>query len=425
MTGTRLFLDLRGKSKDGKGSILIRLKHNTTSTTISTGIRVSPNNWVNQQIVKLPGAEALNAKLQEQKTKIDKAIAVLLLDDSCQNMTAAELKAMITAGVQHKQNGHLVSSLFDEYMNSGNLSEGTRALYFYTLKKVVSFSGEQTKIESINLKWLRSFDQYLSNEQSVNGKAIYLRSLRAVCNYAKHNGLISQYPFDSFQIKQEETRKRSVSVEQLRRFMDYPANKLLSMYRDYFMLMFYLIGINSKDLLLAKKSQIINGRLGYVRAKTGKNYSIRIEPEAEYLINKHAGKGEYILDAMDHCVHYRSFVHEMNDSLKLIGEKEEIFIPDSENLFGEGRIETSIRPIIPGVSTYYSRHTWATLAHELGISSDIISMALGHSFGNRVTFVYIQPDIHKVDEANRKVIDYLLNKNPGAGIPEQSIRYNK
>jgi hypothetical protein len=34
-------------------------------------------------------------------------------------------------------------------------------------------------------------------------------------------------------------------------------------------------------------------------------------------------------------------------------------------------------------------------------------MALGHSFGNRVTDTYIDYDSEKVDEANRKVIDSL------------------
>ena len=35
-------------------------------------------------------------------------------------------------------------------------------------------------------------------------------------------------------------------------------------------------------------------------------------------------------------------------------------------------------------------------------------LALGHSFGVRVTDTYINADLSRVDEANRRVIDYVL-----------------
>jgi hypothetical protein len=41
------------------------------------------------------------------------------------------------------------------------------------------------------------------------------------------------------------------------------------------------------------------------------------------------------------------------------------------------------------------------------IPKDVISLALGHSFGCDVTDIYIDFDRDKIDEANRKVIDYI------------------
>jgi integrase len=172
--------------------------------------------------------------------------------------------------------------------------------------------------------------------------------------------------------------------------------------------MFYLIGINTKDLLLAKKNQVIDGRLEYVREKTGKKYSVKIEPEAERLIQTYFGKGDYLLDAMDHCQLYRSFQHQINDAIKLIGDEIKDTEPEDGNLFAKEKEVVRIEPVIPGISTYFARHCWATFAYEIGISTDVISQALGHSFGHRTTFIYIKPDQGKVDTANRKVIDYLL-----------------
>lgn len=410
MASTKFFLDMRGKSKDGKGSLLIRILHNGSSTTVSTGIRVSPLNWNGQMIIKLPGAEALNATLQDKKSFIDKSIAVLSLEDDFHRKTAAELKADIIGGKQKMYHGHLISDVFKEYIDTGNLKEGTKKIYRQTLKKVIAFGGENAKVESINLKWLRSFDSFLAKSQGYNGRAIFLRSLRAVMNYAVHTKITTQYPFDSFQIKQEETRKRNISIEDLRKLYHFPVSKTTEKYRDYFFLMLFLIGINTIDLLLAKKSQVIDGRLEYTRAKTHKRYSIKLYPEAEALIKKYEGKGDYLLEAMDHCKNYVSFGREINDALKLIGH-EEIELEYLDDLFSEPIEVKKVHPVIPGLTTYYARHTWSTLAHEIGVSSDVISMALGHSPTNRTTFIYIKPDQSKVDEANKRVIEYLLTSD--------------
>ena len=245
------------------------------------------------------------------------------------------------------------------------------------------------KMEEINLKWLHQFERFLAKTQGVNGRAIYLRSLRAVCNYAVHTNVVQEYAFRNFSIRQEPTRKRSVSVELFRKFLDHPAPSHLQRYRDYFLLMFYLIGINSKDLLLAKRDWLVNGRLEYIREKTHKRYSIKIEPEAEEILEKYAGKN-YLLEAMDHCKDYRNFAHEMNDKLKEIGDVAWEMVPDPEDLFGTPHLLKTITPVIPEVSTYYARHCWATFAYEAGVPMDTISQALGHSSGNRTTLVYVK-----------------------------------
>lgn len=66
---------------------------------------------------------------------------------------------------------------------------------------------------------------------------------------------------------------------------------------------------------------------------------------------------------------------------------------------------------IDNLTLYWARHTWATFAYNLDIPDDTISRALGHSqtSGANVTRVYIRASSEKVDEANRAVIDYLLN----------------
>lgn len=54
-------------------------------------------------------------------------------------------------------------------------------------------------------------------------------------------------------------------------------------------------------------------------------------------------------------------------------------------------------------------HTWATIAASLDIPKETIAHALGHG-NDTVTDIYIDFDKKKVDETNRKVLDFVFGK---------------
>ena len=406
MAKTGLYLDMRGKAKDGKGSVLITIYHNETTTTISTGVRVAPNHWRNDRVVNVPGDEAINAYLSGKLTDIEKAIALLSLDKRYKSMTASQIRNSIVKKDNINPSDKLVSSVFREYMTQ-DLRENTKALYRMTLNKVLAFGGETMRIDSIDIKWVTKFESYLAKTQGVNGRAIHLRNLRAICNYAKKMRLISDYPFEDFSIRQEPTKKRNIPVAKLRKLLTWPLPDDKARYRDYFFLMFYLIGINSIDLLSAKKSDVVDGRLEYIRHKTGKRYSVKLEPEALEIIDRYKGK-DWLLDAMDNVKLYTSFARKINETLREIGDEKIELVYDQDDLFAEPVPVKKIRPLIPGITTYYARHSWGTIAKSIGIPIDVIAQALGHSPGNKTTLIYVEFDQRLVDDANRKVIDYLL-----------------
>ena len=103
---------------------------------------------------------------------------------------------------------------------------------------------------------------------------------------------------------------------------------------------------------------------------------------------------------MDSYKNYKDYLHRMGDGLKNIGEMER------KGLGGK----KIIKPLFPNLSSYWSRHTWATLAAEIDIPIETISAALGHSYGSSTTNIYIRFDLKKVDDANRKVIDYVMGR---------------
>ena len=266
----------------------------------------------------------------------------------------------------------------------------TAKLYESTINKIKAFD-KNVSIEEVDKKWLVEFENFCSKNMSINGYSVYLRNIRAVFNNLLEEGVITHYPFKAFSIKREETIHRALTVEQVIELINAECPIYIIRYRDFFLLMLYLIGINPKDLLYLKRENVVDGRIVYHRFKTNKLYGIKIEPEALEIMELYRGN-KYLLDFMDNVTDYLGFVKRANRGLRKIKGFEE-------------------------VTSYWARHTWASIAFEAGVSKDVISLALGHSNGVKVTDIYIKYDWTKVDEANRKVLDYIKQKKhpKGAG----------
>lgn len=318
--------------------------------------------------------------------------------------TPAEAKAAMVEIATGRKKPTTAEKTFCDHISTyiGKFQKtGTANIYRTTYNKILSYDPKAT-LETIDRKWLERFEAHLRSEKcSTNYISIQLRNIRAVFNFAIDEGLTVNYPFRKYKIRQEQTEKRNLTAEQLRTLRDLPLDGYMAEYRDMFMLMFYLIGINAADLFTLSHGDYRDGRIHYRRSKTGTLYSVKVEPEAKAIIERYKGE-KHLLCPLDRYADHRDYLHHLNDALKRMGQT-----------YRNG-VGWSGEPLFPSLSSYWSRHTWATLAASLGVPLDVISLALGHSFGNRVTLIYVEWSLGKVDEANRKVID-LLN---GKGAPE-------
>lgn len=280
----------------------------------------------------------------------------------------------------------------------GKTNKGTKGVYKHTLDKIRTFDPDIDKksFEDITLQWLTDFENFCARTASKNARNIHLRNIRAVFNNAIDYEITTAYPFRRFKIRPEATRKRSLTVEELRRLFDYPVEEYAEIYRDCFKLIFMLIGINSADLW-ALKSITREGRIEYKRAKTGRLYSIKVEPETMEIINKYRGKNGLLCIA-DRWSDSRNFRHQCNKALQRIGQVER------QGRGGKKIVESEW----PELTTYWARHTWATIAADLDIPDAVIAEALGHSSPYTTTTIYINRNRKKVDEANRRVLDWVL-----------------
>lgn len=393
----KFYIDKRTLNSANEGSLKLRLINNRKKSEIGLGI-VASEKMLNDALStsQAPSAKRLSAFIAMRKSEIDKVI-ISLLDSGNGDIDVKKLCELVKTAIKIEETADETFLGWFRRFANGKTNKSTNGVYVHTISRMTAFDPqlELRKFEDITFKWLDDFDKYLAKTSpSKNARNIHLRNIRAVFNYAIDNEVTATYPFRRFKIRPEATRKRSLPIEDLRKLFDCPVEPYAEIYRDLFKLIFMLIGINTVDLhqLQAVSSE---GRIEYRRAKTHKLYSIKVEPEAMEIINKYRGEKGLLLIA-DRWSDHRNFRDQMNNALKKIGAAR----------YGLGGKKSG--GAFPEISTYWARHSWATIAASLDIPKETIAAALGHEMGNSTTSIYIDFDQRKVDEANRRVLDWVL-----------------
>lgn len=385
MVTTKIWLDTRAV-KDGQPAPLkLCLVRQGRAAYIPLDVRVLPSQWNKdkQKVTDHPNKRNLNSYIENRKTEIDNMLRELTVQGKLRTLTITQIKNAVLDIIDPAvDTANLFVSRFTAYMEKCK-AERTRSIYGATLAHMLKYDAKVKTLsfEDITKQWLEGFDEYLSKTSpSKNARNIHFRNIRAVFNSAIDDEITTAYPFRKFKIRSEETRKRNLTKEQLQYIMTYPCQPYQKKYIDCFLLMFYLSGINGVDLLGADKDQIVNGRLEYTRSKTGKLMSVKLEPEALAIIEQYKGR-EKLLKWGERRKSYKSFMMKLNDALS---------------------------SIIPGCTSYYARHTIASLAAELDIPNETIAQILGHhDETHKTTMIYVNFEQVKADKACRKIFDYI------------------
>lgn len=389
-------LETRRKKANGKFPVKIRFNFLAQAYYVSTGVEVFEANFMLGKIVGMPKATMLNNIITQ---KLDYTQSVL--DDlqirgllKTKFKTGTEIKQFIESGtdgydeLDHDARMKLHFKTYTENFQKKYSSKKSADQYKFVLNKIEAFCGtEFLFIPDLTVAWLKDFDTYCQNTgMSVNGRGNYLRAIRTIFNDAIDRELIGydKYPFRRFKIKKTDTKHRNMALSDIQYLMWYDCSKAphLARYRDVFMLSFFLCGMNIKDLLFLKHTDVRNGYLSIMREKTNVPILLKIEPEAMEIINRYRGV-KYLLNFMDTYKNFDDFRRKINLNIKLI---------------------------LPYVTVYWARHSWATVASELDIPDATIDIAMGHKVQG-MAGIYINRNLKKVSEANRKVIDYINEKN--------------
>ena len=404
-TTISIYLDTRAVAPGSPAPLKAAIRRNGKAAYIPLNIKLLPEQWDSKREMAKnhPNAKQISLYVSKKKYELESALLRLMDAGEMADLNAAQIREKILDIIdpsrkQQAEDEKLFRTRFVRYMELQE-NPNTRDTYQNALRHLDIFDPKLAlrKFEDINKDYLQNFEKYMARHgvNKKNSRNIYLRNIRTVFNDAIDSDITSFYPFRKYSLAPEATKKKALTAEQMQALVKYDCERCQQEYRDMFLLMFMLRGVNAGDLFLATDEDVLDGRFDYRRNKVGTLFSVKIEPEAQAIIDRYKGK-HHLLRPMDSYKSYKDYLHHMNAGLKAVGRP----------LGKRGKVEGS--GLFPDLSSNWARHTWATAASKIDIPKDVISAALGHRHGLAVTDIYIDFDPTKVDDANRKVIDYIV-----------------
>jgi len=395
MASVRIFLNKNKKSSDGKHPIIIQLIHERKKKIISLRHYAKYDEWDEDKGLpkaKHPNAKSLSVLIRDKLNQAEKII--LDYENDNKPFTVDDIALRLTSGSKSELFFKFTEQEIKKLYKIGK--QGNAKVYQNTLNVFKAFREDRDiLLKNIGVKTLIDFQDYLIEKgNKVNTISVHMRTLRAIHNKGIKVGAVKEeyYPFKKFSIKSEKTKKRALRKEDIDRIKgldlaeDYEMNKA----RDIFLFSFYNRGMSFIDIVNLRVKDIKNGRINYSRQKTGQKFSIKLTSQAEGIIKKYndlKDPSSYLFPIIkrksEEYLDYKNAMRLMNKKLKKIAEKAEIDM---------------------SLTTYVSRHSWATIAKRMGISTSVISEGLGHE-SEHTTQIYLDSfDNDVIDDANAMVI---------------------
>lgn len=382
------------KRADGTWNVVIRFTHDTKVRFIPTSMYVSKKDITASYKIK-------NTNIIDRSNDLIKAYRERI------NKLNLELNDIdidtIVSYIRQKRDKRGVS--FTDFAHQWIAKSEIKGIKNYktAVNALCSFMGRDNILcEEITIKTMKAFENALKDRP--RAQSLYPNSIKTIFNAAREyyndedNDVIHiRHSLDKYKpVEQNIAEKRALDVETIRTIFNLPYKHLSTNNRhdlalDCFRLSFCLMGMNSADLYNA--TEYNGATITYDRMKTkdrrrdNARIQVDVTDHIRPLVEKHKGK-ERVFNFYERFTTMESFNRAINIGLKDIGKE-----------IGIERLQF-----------YAARHSMATIAvNEVGISKYIVNDMLNHTDQSlRVTELYIKKDFSHINEANVKLLDYVL-----------------
>lgn len=398
MTTVKVKLRLSSVAKR-TGTICYQITHCRVTQQIATDVRLYPDQWdsVREQ-VSLDVADRQKIQdridsdvdfLKNTVMELEQRGTVYSVGDIVRRFKSSGCRMPVLDFMRHQIN----------QMRKANRL-GTALNYEKTMKNFSEFlGGSNVPLSAITEQLVADYNAFLVQRGMVrNSISFYMRIMRAVYNKAVKQKLVVQsYPFAEVYTGIDRTRKRAVSESVIAQMckLDLADGTPLALARDIFIFSYCTRGMAFVDIAFLKRENVQNGTISYVRRKTGQLLNVRIEPGVQRIIDRYSSAfSEYVFPILTSTeikqayVEYQTAINNYNRFLKRLS----LMLPYGCRL-----------------TSYTSRHSWATAARNHNVPISVISAGMGHA-SEQTTLIYLKSlENSVIDNANHLIIKALID----------------
>ena len=399
------------------GTIYYQVTHRRATQQITTNIRLQPDEWdtIGEQVVVSVADKSII------QNRIDSDIALLKrivkdlnnsgvtysVGDIVKRFKSPECHVLVySVGdiVKRFKSPECHVLVLDFMQNQIRLMRnanrlGTALNYEKTMKNFVKFlGGVNLPFSAMTEQVIADYNAFLVQRGMVrNSISFYMRIMRAVYNKAVRQKLVEQsHPFTEVYTGIDRTRKRAVSesvISQLYK-LNLAEGTPLALARDIFIFSYCTRGMAFVDIAYLKRENIQNGVICYARRKTGQLLSVRIEPSIQRIIDRYSSAlSPYVFPILT------------STETKPAYEEYQVAINNHNRQL---RRLSKMLPAGCKLTSYTSRHSWATAARNHNVPISVISAGMGHT-SEQTTQIYLTMlENSVIDDANQGLIRSLL-----------------
>ncbi len=382
--------------QDRPGSVVYIVTKNRVVRTITTMHKLFPYEWDAERAAVVPSVDerllAIDRHIRHDLRRLERIVH--RMESNAESYTAEQVVSTFQCISESGSLFRLVERIAVRYEQLNR--RGTARNYRAALASFRCFRlDEDVDINDMDCLLMEDYEAWMrSNGLTPNTTSFYMRVLRAAYNKAVSRDLCAdRRPFRTVFTGMEKTRKRALSIKEIKRIhsLELSSQPHLQFARDVFFFLFYCRGMSFVDAAYLRKSDIRSGILTYRRRKTNQLLHIKVLPEMRSIISRYSKVDSVFLLPLiyplgDERMQYMSALHRINTHLKAIGIMAGLKMP---------------------LTTYVSRHSWATIARGMHIPLAVISEALGHD-SEATTQIYLASiDSSTIDRANKLVAGLL------------------
>ncbi len=379
-------------NKSGRHPIVLRITTGTYRKYIYTGYYCSKDEWDEEtetvsSLYKLdsPNRTEINFYLVKYKAKVQEIHGQFIKD----GFTDYTPEQFINAFGKRSRGRVTVFTAFSERIEELRVAgrEGYSRVFKNVLSAFKTFREERDLfLSDLTPKVLERWISYLKKERGVIDNTInsYLRTMRTMYLYSIKKGWVRNefYPFREIKVSEfsTETSPRALDDNKLAELLKLETYPELQLAKDIFVFSFFGRGISFIDVVLLTTKNIQDGNIIYERKKLSKKpvrVIFPIRPEIKEIIERYKNSDRgYLFPILDKNKHVteqqkldriKKIRSRINKNLKVLGSQVGI-----ENL-----------------TSYVSRHTYASYMFRKGMPIGMIKESLRHK-NQKTTEIYLK-----------------------------------